>query len=130
MPGATPTVFPGRTIKAGATDRSSVLLIQHRLNQIGCGPVAESGVFNKQTETAVKLFQVRSLDPKGIPLVVDGKVGPLTWGALFGAETLPAVDTPLGSLAGGALEIAGGEVGVREDPPGFQPRAQSGRVHS
>jgi peptidoglycan hydrolase-like protein with peptidoglycan-binding domain len=80
-----PLPFPGRIIKVGDPDRKIVKAIQHRLNEVGCGPVKETGVFdNEKTKNAVKLFQARFPDASGLPLHVDGKVGPLTWGAMFG----------------------------------------------
>ncbi|MFS8615385.1 MAG: CHAP domain-containing protein [Solitalea sp.] len=41
-----------------------------------------SGVFDQATYKAVQVFQSRHLDKHGVPLVVDGQVGPLTWWAL------------------------------------------------
>src|SRR5947208_1985700 len=46
-----------------------------------------------ETERAAKLFQARFPDVDGQPLVVDGKVGSITWAALFGEESVPATDT-------------------------------------
>jgi len=37
---------------------------------------------------SVKLFQARNVDSEGNPPKQDGKVGPLTWAALFGVEWL------------------------------------------
>jgi len=55
--------FPGRIIKVGDADRDTVKEIQRRLNAVGCGPIAEDGVFDKaETERAVKLFQARFPD--------------------------------------------------------------------
>ena len=85
---------------------------------MGCGPVAEDGRFDDDTEQAVQLFQARSVDTLGIPLVVDGKVGPLTWGALFGAAALPVLTAPPGSVAAKLVEVASAEVGVMESPAG------------
>lgn len=42
-------------------------------------PVAPDGVFGSKTYRAVRAFQSQNLDPRGEPLVVNGKVGPLTW---------------------------------------------------
>jgi hypothetical protein len=41
-----------------------------------------TGVFNDETESAVRSFQAQNLDKHGQPLVVDGKVGDLTWWSL------------------------------------------------
>lgn len=44
--------------------------------------VALTGIFDHNTYLAVRSFQSSHLDKHGDPLVVDGKVGPLTWWAL------------------------------------------------
>jgi len=74
--------FPGTTISAGSKDAANVLLIQARLNQVGCGPVEEDGIFGAETLEAVQHFQARSVDQFGNPLRVDGRVGPMTWATL------------------------------------------------
>ena len=45
-------------------------------------PVTVDGVFGSQTLRGVRAFQSQNLDPTGQPLVIDGKVGPLTWWSL------------------------------------------------
>src|SRR5215470_9197031 len=95
--------FPGQTISAGNKDANNVLAIQQRLNAVGCGPVAEDGVFGPETLAAVELFQVRSTDSFGTPLTVDGKIGPMTWAALFGIEIPARVATSAPELPSGAL---------------------------
>ena len=111
--------YPGRVIKRDEADPGVVKLIQQRLNETGCGPVKVNGTFDRgQTEVAVKLFQGRFPDATGRPLIVDGKVGSLTWGALFGASTVPSsVEVPTGLIAT-VLAIANGEIGVMEKPLG------------
>lgn len=42
-----PLPFPGRIIKVGEPDRKIVRAIQHRLNEVGCGPIKETGVFRR-----------------------------------------------------------------------------------
>ncbi|MCB1059904.1 MAG: CHAP domain-containing protein [Calditrichaeota bacterium] len=58
--------------------------------------VAVDGDFGGKTRNAVKAFQSQNLDQLGQPLVVDGKVGPLTWWSLTHRkpliETVAAVD--------------------------------------
>ena len=111
--------FPGSILKPGAVDDEAVTLVQQRLNALGCGPVTENGVFDKEvTGRAVKLFQARFPDVTGMPLEIDGEVGSLTWGALFGAGTVPSqVDAP-SDLIAAALEFATSQIGVREVPLG------------
>ena len=108
--------FPGRSIKAGDPDAAVVQAVQRQLNAAGCGPVVENGSFTAETTLAVKRFQMRFADADGLPLKVDGVVGPLTWAAMFGAE--PAAAEAASALATAALDLARQEVGVREDPRG------------
>ncbi|HZQ70696.1 MAG TPA: peptidoglycan-binding protein [Terriglobales bacterium] len=98
---------------------SSVKLLQARLNEVGCGPVAVDGDFGPQTYDAVELFQARSVDMRGMHLTVDGEVGSLTWGALFPAIPVPAQDF-CSDLAKAAVDTAAGQEAeqVREQPPG------------
>jgi hypothetical protein len=111
--------FPGRIIQVGDSDKETVEKIQHRLNAVGCGPIDEDGVFDKaRTEKAVKLFQARFPDVTGQPLVIDGKVGSLTWGALFGASTVPFNSVAPSALTKAAIEFAHTQVGVMENPLG------------
>lgn len=111
--------FPRRIIKVGDPDKETVKTIQHRLNAVGCGPVAEDGVFDKAgTERAVKLFQARFSDVTGRPLVSDGQVGSLTWGALFGASTVPFTSVAPSALTKAAIEFAQTQIGVMENPLG------------
>jgi hypothetical protein len=52
----------------------------------------ETGVFDLATQNAVKAFQSENLDQHGQPLVVDGKVGPLTHWSL--THPKPAIAVP------------------------------------
>jgi hypothetical protein len=112
---ASALAFP-HIIAPGDPDRSSVLAIQKRLNQLGCGPVSEDGDFGPETFDAVELFQARSVDHHGDPLVVDGRVGPMTWAALFGP--IPVVKSAENFLQARALQTAASQIGVMEQPPG------------
>ena len=112
------TEFPGRVIKKGDQDETTVRRIQRRLNARGCGPIDPDGVFGVETERAVKLFQARFPDVDGQPLVVDGKIGSITWAALFGEESVPATDTAPSPLLAKAITIAKSQIGVMEQPPG------------
>jgi hypothetical protein len=114
-----PLPFPGRIIKVGDPDRKIVKAIQHRLNEVGCGPVRETGVFDdEKTKKAVKLFQARSPDASGLPLRIDGAVGPLTWGAMFGAVSVPSNSQASTALVKAAIEFAITQIGIRESPLG------------
>lgn len=117
MPQSVPS-FPGRVIQLGSTLTAAVRAIQKRLNQVGCGPVPEDGVFNSQVFEAVELFQARNADATGAPLSIDGRVGPMTWAALFGAVTVAPVAEPGSPLAREVLRVATAEIGVMEVPPG------------
>jgi len=113
---AMPLAFPGHAIQAGESDPEVVLAIQRRLNAAGCGPVAETGRFASPTTLSVKRFQMRFTDADGLPLKVDGIVGPITWAALFGTAA-PALEADA-PLLSGAIEQASAEIGVLEAPPG------------
>ncbi len=111
--------FPGRIIKVGDPDKQTVRNIQKRLNATGCGPVPEDGVFDKRgTERAVRLFQARFPDVTGNPLEIDGEVGSLTWGVMFGASSVPTVSAAPSALARAAIEFAITQIGVMEKPLG------------
>jgi len=114
-----PRRFPGRIIKAGDPDTETVTAIQHRLNELGCGPLEEDGVFdNDKTKNAVELFQARFPDAEGHPLTVDGEVGMHTWSALFGTASVPSNSSAPSPLTKAAIEFAGSQVGILEDPLG------------
>lgn len=116
---STPSIpFPGSIISSGSKDKASVLAIQHRLNQVGCGPVAETGVFGVETFDAVELFQARSVDKFGVPLKVDAQVGPMSWGALFGIPVVTSPPVAASPLLAETLEVAAKEIGTLESPLG------------
>jgi hypothetical protein len=110
--------FPGRIVQLGDQDHAVVSAIQQRLVERGCGPLERSGVFDARTRAAVRLFQARFPDRTGAPLVVDGKVGSLTWESLFGQGSVPVASAAADPLLAAMLKVASGEVGVLEDPPG------------
>ena len=111
--------FPSRIVKVGDADSETVKKIQHRLNSVGCGPIPEDGVFDKEkTEKAVKLFQARFPDVTGRPLEIDGKVGSLTWGVMFGASTTPSNSAAPSPLTKAAIDFAVTQIGVMENPIG------------
>src|SRR3954447_9636828 len=100
--------FPGTAIKSGSADRAAILAIQRRLNERGCGPVDEDAAFGPQTVEAVRLFQARFPDRDGLPLKVDGQVGPVTWATLFGDAAPAAAVAPaaLDTLIAAVLDVA------------------------
>ncbi len=110
--------YPGRIVQLGEADRTVVVALQERLVARGCGPLEISGDFDTKTRTALRLFQRRFSDGMGVPLVVDGKVGPLTWETLFGDGSIPASTTTDDALLARVVKIAGDELGVLEVPPG------------
>ncbi len=116
-PALTPQ-FPGRVISADSDQKQAILAIQQRLNDLGCGPLPVTGTFGPETTTAVQLFQTRFGDHSGKALTVDGRVGPNTWGALFGVAAIPAQTTPDSALLTAVLKIASSQVGVMEQPLG------------
>lgn len=112
-----PLPYPGRVVKQGERNKKVVTDLQLRLNEVGCGPLEADGEFGKQTDDAVRLFQLRHPDADGQPLVVDGEVGPLTWARLFGTRTVPQVVIAEG-LAAAVLDAARSQLNVRESPLG------------
>ena len=108
--------YPGHVVREGEPDKKLVRMVQARLDECGCGPLGRSGTFGPKTRDAVRFFQARHVDATGTPLRQDGKVGPLTWAALFGGDTLPAAIAAPSSFLAAVLSKAGSQVGVREQP--------------
>lgn len=119
--------YPGRVIRQGESDAGIVKALKRALNeklalrgQRGLALTVSNPHFGPAMTNAVKMFQARNVDNLGMPLVIDGKVGSLTWEALFGTESVPAVATTTDGLLKEALRIAVAEevAEVREDPLG------------
>lgn len=72
-----------RYLSRGARN-AEVMALQRILTKAGLYKGALDMAFGPKTEEAVRLFQHR------VGEVVDGKVGPVTWAALFTAEGIPA----------------------------------------
>lgn len=108
--------YPGWTIKEGEPDKVIVRAVQAQLNAHNCGPLGGSGVFGPKTANAVRLFQASHVDALGNPLKRDGRVGPLTWAALFGDATVPTNDGAGSAFLAAVLARASSQVGVRERP--------------
>ncbi|MEN9568874.1 MAG: hypothetical protein RL172_105 [Bacteroidota bacterium] len=110
--------FPNRIIQAGDASKTIVKAIQQKLNDAGLGPFLLSGNYGPKTVQAVKLFQATHRDQNGLPLEIDGKVGSLTWQALFGIQSITIADTSSNALLTEALKAAQSQIGTMEDPPG------------
>ncbi len=110
--------FPGRLLKLGDFDVMTVTQVQRRLNAVGCGPIAENGFYDNDTKNAIKRFQIRYPDVSGHTLVVDGILGTLTWGALFGAQSISTYSSAPSLLTQAAINYATTQIGVLEDPLG------------
>jgi putative peptidoglycan binding protein/CHAP domain-containing protein len=76
-------------LKLGASG-PAVRELQQLLNVRGY-PCAQTGEFGTPTRNAVRAFQSQNLDQNGQPLVVDGKVGPLTDWSLRNPKPVIAV---------------------------------------
>lgn len=118
-PAAAAPPYPGHLIKMNSRG-PDVIALQTRLRDLGISPGGIDGDFGDATKTAVQVFQARTVDPAGNPLEVDGIVGQNTWAALFGVAVppSPAARPAAGSLLDEVLQVAAGEVGVREVPLG------------
>jgi len=85
-------------------------------------PVGIDGEYGTRTYQAVRAFQSQNLDQHGTPLVVDGKVGPLTWWSLHNPKPdltppsvvdygrMPPPEAGGSALGRAALEVAVGEL--------------------
>ena len=107
--------FPGRIIKVGEQDKTIVKAIADALAGRGYAVKSPPGVFDEAFRSVVSLFQAQNVDESGRSLHVDGKIGSLTWGALFGAQPVSVAPT---GIAGGALGVAVSQIGVMEAPLG------------
>ena len=131
---AKPPNYPGKLITLDSADKAATRLIQQRLRDLGFTqpgkkgeePLAVDGIYGRDTFAAVQLFQARHTDVHGGPLEIDGKVGSDTWGALFGAKTMPVSNTPASNneLLNEVLDVASKEVGVREVGNNAGPRVE------
>ena len=111
--------YPGRVIKKNETNVEIVKTIQSQINFRGFDHLEVNGIFDLNTETAVKLFQSQSRDSFGNPLVVDGQLGPISWAVLFASAAVPpGPDPKINDLIKKVFEIAESQVGVMEAPPG------------
>jgi hypothetical protein len=118
--------YPGRLIEKGETDTRIVKAIQQRLEALGIEKFEGVGSYGPKTERAVKLFQARFNDAQGNPLTIDGKVGSITWEALFGHEKVPVTEEAKTKGLVSVIEVAQQEIGSMEVPPGsnWGPKVQ------
>ncbi|MFK8253923.1 CHAP domain-containing protein [Ancylobacter terrae] len=130
-PVETAPLYPGHLLKPGTFDSLDVQRVQARLNQLLGSGLLEDGDFGEATENAVRLFQARYTDPNGGEIDVDGRVGPETWAALFGAEALAPPSAPAAGSGPreAVLTIARGQIGVREEPVGSNRGPQVDLYH-
>lgn len=110
--------YPKRIIKKGEKDKTIVKVIQSKLNELGIVKLLVDGDFGNKTHNAVKLFQNRTLDENGFPLIADGKVGAITWKYLFGIKSIPINNTSKDVFLQKVIEIANSQIGQLEDPLG------------
>lgn len=107
--------YPNRIVKIGEADQAIVAAVKKKLAERGYPTPAGSVGFDSALKSLVKLFQAQNSDVNGIALKVDGELGPMSWGALFGAKESSAKAT---SIAAAALVKAIAEIGTMEVPPG------------
>ncbi|MDQ3021294.1 MAG: CHAP domain-containing protein [Bacteroidota bacterium] len=110
--------YPNHVIKQGETNKSIVKAIQEELNKKGCGPVDVDGGYGAQTIKAVKLFQSTRTDLNGNPLEIDGKIGSITWAALFGQSTVTVISNTDNVLLKEVVKVAASQKNVMEKPLG------------
>jgi hypothetical protein len=110
--------YPKRVIQQGEKNAKIVKAVQARLNEVGCGPLEVVGNYGPKTVTAVKLFQSTHRDQLGNPLEIDGKIGAITWAALFGVWMVPTIEDGSNALLTEAVRVAGTQVGIMESPEG------------
>ncbi|HKY19831.1 MAG TPA: CHAP domain-containing protein [Vicinamibacterales bacterium] len=125
--------YPGRVIKLGEADPKVIKAIKMQLNtrlNYQKVPALKLDVndpsFDQSTRQAVKMFQALNTDERGSPLVIDGEIGPLTWGILFGQKAVKHSGNPSSILLREVLRVGRGEIGVREVPKNsnFGPRVE------
>lgn len=85
--------------------------IQHRLNEIGFGPLEEDNRYGPRTIAAIKKFQ------KASSLVADGKVGPKTLNALF-PITPPVIEIPKIKIPSGKPLLTTKQIIAKYGQPG------------
>lgn len=110
--------YPNRVIQTGEKNKAVVKAIQQKLNEAGLGPFELTGNYGPKTTQAIRLYQATHRDQHGLPLEIDGKVGSLTWYALFGANSITLNNEPASALLTEVINIAQSQIGVMEVPAG------------
>jgi len=117
--------YPGRVIKRGEKDAVLVKAIKVKLNdalsfrdqpELMLDP--HDGIFGPKMDSAVKFYQARHMDAEGQLLRQDGEIGPNTWAALFGDDTVTTSTVPRDPFLARVLQTAAAEEAkkVREHP--------------
>jgi hypothetical protein len=109
--------FPNKIIKKGEKDVNLVKSIQSQLNKVGCGPLKVSGTFGDKTVSSVKQFQATRRDKFGNPLVVDGKIGSITWEILFD-YVIESERNSTNQFLNELIKVAESQIGIMENPLG------------
>ncbi|MFZ4072428.1 MAG: CHAP domain-containing protein [Caulobacterales bacterium] len=107
--------YPGRPLRQGSRERDIVATVQDRLISLGYSGGFRQGVFDAAVRSAIELFQATNVDANGLPLTVDGVLGPHSWSVLFGT-TLSIEDEVNDPFLGAILSVARSQIGVREAP--------------
>jgi CHAP domain len=117
--------YPGHLVKAGERNATIVRAVKKRLNDtLKLSTDAKTRLdetdptFSEQTTKRVKLFQARHVDASGRPLLQDGRIGAITWAALFGESAVPSAVQAATAYLARAVQIAAQEAAtaVREVP--------------
>jgi peptidoglycan hydrolase-like protein with peptidoglycan-binding domain len=109
--------YPGIILSKGINQKTAIKAIQNRLNELGLGSLEVDGIFGDKTSASVKLFQAQFDDALGNRLIIDGKVGPVTWATLF-EQVTPPTEHITTDYAQRTLAFAVSQIGVMEDPLG------------
>jgi hypothetical protein len=89
-----------RVVKVGVTPGDDVKAVKDKLLELGYLKTAIKPTFGWESATAVKKFQ------QDHGLVVDGKVGPITWNALFNVVAPPVGGGQPDVIPGGVFDMS------------------------
>ena len=89
-----------RVVKVGVTPGDDVKAVKDKLLELGYLKTAIKPTFGWESASAVKKFQ------QDHGLVVDGKVGPITWNALFNVVTPPVDGGQPDVIPGGGFDVS------------------------